>query len=107
MTFGSLLRPPPRRRFARRIAAAFCIALFMVPLTPGRVEAFPCGNPSGGRTLSSYVSPDDCPRPARPQREKRVAGEPNLVSLAVFVAAVAGVLLIPINYSRRGDGEPE
>jgi hypothetical protein len=107
MTFGSLLRPPPRRRFARRIAAAFCIALFTVLLTTARAEAYPCGNPSGGRTLSSYVSPGDCPGPAKPQPEKRAAGEPNLVSLALFVAVVAGVLMIPINYSRRGDGEPE
>jgi hypothetical protein len=48
---------------------------------------------------------DDCRRPEPPRRTERA--EPNLLSLAVFVAALFGVLLIPINYKRRGDPNPE
>jgi hypothetical protein len=101
MTFDSTVRPPPRRRSARRIAAALCIALFVLPLSAGRAEAYPCSYASGARILSS-----DC-APPPPKAKKRMAGEPNLVSLALFVAAVVGVLLIPVGYSRQGAGDPE
>jgi hypothetical protein len=101
MTLHSTVRPPPRRRSVRRIAAAFAIALFVLPLSAGRVEAYPCGYADGGRIVSS-----DC-APPRPKPKKKMAGEPNVVSLALFVAALAGVLLIPIRYYRTGSGDPE
>jgi hypothetical protein len=98
---GSPLRPPPRRRFAQRTASAFCIALLALPFAAARAEAYPCGYAGGGRVVSS-----DCPAPAKAKPVEK-PGEPNLVSLTLFVAAIVGVLLIPINYSRRGAGEPE
>jgi hypothetical protein len=101
MTLHSTVRPPPRRRSARRIAAALCIALFVLPLSAGRVEAYPCGYADGGRIVSS-----DCAPPKR-EPKKHMPGEPNVVSLAIFVAALAGVLLIPIKYYRTGTGDPE
>ena len=99
---SSTVRTPPRRRSARRIATAVCIALLALPLSPGPAEAYPCGYSDGTRIVSS-----DCPAPARPKRDEPRPGEPNLVSLAFFVAAVVGVLLIPIGYSRQGADEPE
>ena len=97
MTLGSPSRTPPRRRFAQRIASAFCIALLSLPLAAGRAEAYPCGSATGGRVISA-----DCPAPA-PAKPKPAArpGEPNLLSVAIFVVALVGVLVIPINYSRR------
>ena len=47
---------------------------------------------------------DDCRRSETPKPAERA--EPNLLSLAFFVAALFGVMLIPIGYSRRGDTEP-
>ena len=101
MTFDSTVRPPPRRRSVRRIAAALCIALFVLPLTAARVEAYPCGYADGGRIVSS-----DC-APPKPEPKRKMAGEPNVVSLAIFVLALAGVLLIPIKYYRTGTSDPE
>jgi hypothetical protein len=36
-----------------------------------------------------------------------VPGEPSVVSLALFVAALVGVLAIPITYYRTGAVDPE
>ncbi|MGH2921754.1 MAG: hypothetical protein ACRDKU_06800 [Gaiellaceae bacterium] len=101
MTSRSLLRPPPRRRPAGRIAAFLCILVLALPLGAGPAEAYPCGYADGGRVVSA-----DCPAPAKPKPVEK-PGEPNLVSLTLFVVAVVGVLLIPINYSRREPGDPE
>jgi hypothetical protein len=98
MTFGSTVRPPPRRRSARRTAAALCIALFVLPFAPGRVEAYPCSYAGGGPIVSA-----DCAPPKR-KPAKHVPGEANAVSLLVFVGALIGVLLIPIPYYRAGAG---
>ena len=104
MTSGSLMRTPPRRRFATRIAVAFCIAVLAISLGVGRAEAYPCGAPPSAPERG-MTQGDDCgrPKPAKPAER----AEPNLVSLAVFVAALAGVLLIPIKYKRRTDTDPE
>jgi hypothetical protein len=48
---------------------------------------------------------DDCRRPEPPRPAERA--EPNLLSLAMFVAVIFGVVLIPINYSRQRDPERE
>jgi hypothetical protein len=101
MTQRSTVRPPPRRRSARRTAAAFCIALALLPVSAGRVEAYPCSYTDGARIVSS-----DC-APPKPKPRKRVPGEPNVVSFAIFVAAVLGVLAIPITHYRPGATEPE
>jgi hypothetical protein len=101
MTFDSTVRPPPRRRSARRIAAAFLIALCLLAVSAGRAEAYPCSYSGGGRIVSS-----DC-APPKPEPAKHVPGEPNIVSLTIFVAALVGVLLIPVTYSRTGAGDPE
>ena len=101
MTFGSTVRTPPRRRSARRIAAAFLIALVLVCAAPGRVEAYPCNYAGGAR----IVSPDCAPPKPRPK--KRVPGEPSVLSLALFVAALVGVSAIPISYYRTGAPDPE
>jgi hypothetical protein len=101
MTLHSTVRPPPRRRSARRIAAALLITLLLAFVAPASVDAYPCSYTDGGRIVSS-----DC-APPRPRREKHKPGEPNVVSLALFVAALAGVLLIPITYSRQGTADPK
>ena len=105
MKFGSLLRTPPRRRFAWRIAAASCIALLALSLGIGRADAYPCGAPpSAPERGLAMAQADDCRRSETPQPAERA--EPNLVSLAFFVAALFGVMLIPIRYSKRGDTGP-
>jgi hypothetical protein len=101
MTTSSTVRTPPRRRSARRIVAAFAIALALLPISAGRVEAYPCSYMDGARILSS-----DCAPPKR-EPKKHVPGEPNVVSLALFVAALLGVLAIPITYSRQGTADPK
>jgi hypothetical protein len=101
MTLGSTVRTPPRRRSARRISAAFLIALVLACVAPARVDAYPCSYTGGGRIVSS-----DC-APPKPRQAKHKPGEPNVVSLALFVAALAGVLLIPITYSRQGTADPK
>ena len=106
MKIGSLLRTPPRRRFVLRIASASCIALLAISLGVGQADAYPCGVPPTAPERGLAVTQgDDCRRPEPPRRTERA--EPNLLSLAVFVAALFGVLLIPINYKRRGDPNPE
>jgi len=106
MKIGSLLRTPPRRRFALRIASASCIVLLAISLGVGQADAYPCGvPPSAPERELAMTQGDDCRRPEPPRRTERA--EPNLLSLAVFVATLFGVLLIPINYKRRGDPNPE
>ena len=90
-----------RRRSARRIAAAFCIALFVLPFVPGRVEAYPCAYVGGGPIVST-----DC-APPKPKTKKHVPGEANALSLVIFVGALIGVLLIPVSYYKTGAGGPE
>jgi hypothetical protein len=101
MTYGSTVRPPPRRRSARRIAAALCIALFVLPFLPGRVEAYPCAYVGGEPIVSA-----DCAPPKR-KPARHVPGEANAVSLLIFVGALVGVLLIPVSYFKTGAGAPE
>jgi hypothetical protein len=101
MRHASTVRPPPRRRSARRIAAAFCIALFVLPFLPGRVEAYPCAYAGGDRIVSA-----DCAPPKR-KPAKHIPGEANAVSLVIFVGALIGVLLIPVSYYKTGAGSPE
>jgi hypothetical protein len=101
MTLGSTVRTPPRRRSARRTAAALLITLLLACVAPASAEAYPCSYTGGGRIVSS-----DC-SPPKPRRGKHKPGEPNVVSLALFVAALAGVLLIPITYSRQGTADPK
>ena len=101
MTFGSTVRQPPRRRSARRTAAAFCIALFVLAFLPGRVEAYPCAYVGGEPIVSA-----DCAPPKR-KRARHVPGEANALSLVIFVGALVGVLLIPVSYYRTGTDGPE
>jgi hypothetical protein len=99
MTFGSLLRTPPRRRFAhRRIAALLCMALLAVPVGAAPAEAYPCGE-RAARSLTA-AGGAECEAPAKPKRKAKT-GEPNMVSLAVFVAVIFGALALPLNNSRR------
>jgi hypothetical protein len=96
MTFGSLSRTPPRRLSARRrIAAVLCVSLLFLSVGAAPAGAYPCGA-KAARTLTAA----DCEAPAKPKRKAKT-GEPNMVSLAVFVAVIAGVLVIPLNSSRR------
>ena len=78
----------------------FLAALSLFAFTPTPVAAYPCGSAQGGRVASS-----DCPAPAKSKPKRKQAGEPNLLSLTVFVVALAAVLVIPINYARRSPGE--
>ena len=104
MKSGSLMRTPPRRRFAWRIAAAFCIACLALSVGTGRANAYPCGaSPSAPER--GVAQGEDCRRLEQPKPAERA--EPNLLSLAVFVAALFGVLLIPINYKRRAEPDDE
>jgi hypothetical protein len=106
MKIGSLLRTPPRRRFALRIATASCIALLAISFGVGRADAYPCGAPpSAPERGLAMAQADDCRTRQSPKPAERA--EPNLLSLAIFVAVIFGVLLIPINYSRQRDLEPE
>jgi hypothetical protein len=106
MKIGSLLRTPPRRRFALRIATASCIALLAMSLGVGRADAYPCGAPPSAPDRGlAMAQGDDCRTRQAPKPAERA--EPNLLSLAIFVAVIFGVLLIPINYSRQRDLEPE
>ena len=98
----STVRTPPRRRSARRIAAAWAIALALLPVSAGRVEAYPCSYTGGGRVVSS-----DCAAPSKPKPKKHVPGEPNALSLTIFVAALLGVLAVPITYYKTGASYPE
>ena len=94
------MRTPPCRRFAWRIAAGSCIALVVLSLGIGRADAYPCGAPpSAPERGLAMTQGEDCRRLEQPKPAERA--EPNLLSLAVFVAALFGVLLIPINYKRR------
>jgi hypothetical protein len=102
MKIGSLLRPPPRRRFALRIVTALCVCLLAFSFGVGRADAYPCGAPpSASERGLAMAQGDDCRRQEPPKPTERA--EPNLLSLAIFVAVIFGVLVIPINYSRRGD----
>ena len=106
MTSGSLMRTPPRRRFASRIAAAFCIACLALSFGSGRADAYPCGaSPSAPERGVAMNQGEDCRRLEQPKPAERA--EPNLLSLAIFVAALFGVLLIPINYKRRAGPDDE
>ena len=106
MTSGSLMRTPPRRRFASRIAAASCIVCLALSFGTGRADAYPCGvSPSAPERGVAMTQGEDCRRLEQPKPTERA--EPNLLSLAVFVAALFGVLLIPINYKRRTDPDDE
>ena len=106
MKSGSLMRMPPRRRFASRIAAAFCIVILALSLGVGQADAYPCGAPpSPPERGLAMTQGQDCRRLEPPKPAERA--EPNLLSLAVFVAALFGVLLIPINYKRRTGPDDE
>ena len=109
MTSGSLMRTPPRRRFASRIAAAFCIACLMLSFGAGRADAYPCGAPpappSAPERGLSVTQGEDCHRLEQPKPTERA--EPNLLSLAIFVAGLFGVLLIPLNYKKRTGPDDE
>jgi hypothetical protein len=101
MTSRSTVRTPPRRRSARRIAAVFLLALIVMCATPGRLDAYPCNYAGGARIVNS-----DC-APPKPRPKKRVPGEPSVLSLTLFVAALVGVLAVPITYYRTGAVDPE
>jgi hypothetical protein len=106
MKSGSLMRTPPRRRFAWRIAAASCIAFLALSLGSGRADAYPCGAPPSAPERGLAVTQaDDCRRSEPPKPTERA--EPNLLSLAIFVAALLGVMLVPINYKRRAGSDDE
>ena len=106
MKTGSLLRTPPRRRFALRIATASCIAVLAMSLGVGAADAYPCGAPPTVPERGLVMTQgDDCRRPEPPRPAERA--EPNLLSLTIFVAALVGVLLIPINYKRRGSPDSD
>ena len=106
MKSGSLMRPPPRRRFASRIAAASCIACLVLSFGTGRADAYPCGvSPSAPERGVALNQGEDCHRLEQPKPAERA--EPNLLSLAVFVAALFGVLLIPLNYKKRTGPDDE
>ena|SRR5918994_1748459 len=106
MKSGSLMRTPPRRRFAWRIAAAFCIACLALSFGTGRADAYPCGAPpSTPERGLAMAQGEDCRRLEQPKPAERA--EPNLLSLAVFVAALFGVLVVPINYKRRAGPDDE
>jgi hypothetical protein len=106
MTSGSLMRTPPRRRLASRIAAASCIACLALSFGNGRADAYPCGaSPSAPERGVAMTQGEDCRRLEQPKPAERA--EPNLLSLAIFVAGLFGVLLIPINYKRRAGPDDE
>jgi len=48
---------------------------------------------------------EDCRRLEQPKPTERA--EPNLLSLAIFVAGLFGVLLIPLNYKKRTGPDDE
>lgn len=48
---------------------------------------------------------DECRSPESAKRAERA--EPNLLSLAIFVAGLFGVLLIPVKYNRRAGPDDE
>ena len=99
------MRMSPRRWFAWRIAAVSSIVVLALSLGIGRADAYPCGAPpSAPERGLAMPQGDDCRRSETPQPAERA--EPNLVSLAFFVAALFGVMLIPIRYSKREDTEP-
>ncbi len=106
MKSGSLMRTPPRRRFAWRIAAASSIVFLALSLGIGRADAYPCGGPPSAPECGlTMTQGEDCRRLEQPRPAER--GEPNLLSLAIFVAGLFGVLLIPINYKRRAGSDDE
>ena len=106
MKSGSLMRTPPRRRFAWRIAAASCIALLALSLGIGRADAYPCADPPSASERGLVLTQgEDCRRLEQPKPAERA--EPNLLSLAIFVAGLFGVLLVPINYKRRAGPDDE
>ena len=49
---------------------------------------------------------EDCRRLEQPKPAEERA-EPNLLSLAIFVAGLFGVLLIPLNYKKRTGPDDE
>jgi hypothetical protein len=106
MKSGSLMRTPPRRRFAWRIAAASCIAFLALSFGIERADAYPCGAPpSAPERGLAMTSGEDCRRLEEPKPAERA--EPDLLSLTIFVAGLFGVLLIPINYKRRAAPDDE
>lgn len=71
------------------------MSLLLLSVGTGPAGAYPCGA-KAPRALTAV----DCEAPAKPKRKAKT-GEPTMVSLAVFVAVIFGVLAIPLNNSRR------
>jgi hypothetical protein len=76
------------------------MALLAVPVGAAPAEAYPCGE-RAARSLTA-AGGAECEAPAKPKpKRKAKTGEPNVVSLAVFVAVIVGALALPLNNSRR------
>jgi hypothetical protein len=93
-------------RTARAVAAACFAAGALAAAAPPPAAAYPCGDGAAvaaqGRHLTA-VPADECRSPEtlrRTKRPARASKRGSVSTLAVFVLAIAGALLIPI--SRNG-----
>jgi hypothetical protein len=100
-------------RNARALAAACLATGVLAAAVPQPAAAYPCGDAAAsaaqGRHLTAVPS-DECRSPETRRRAKpaaRSSKRGSISTLAVFVLAIAGALLIPI--SRNGlphSGDP-
>jgi hypothetical protein len=106
MSIGSLRVQPRRGAWgigSRRAtaAAAACLAMlgFVLAVSP-EAAASPCGDGPAQVSPDQCAGPESVRRDGEPRREK----SSDIRSLAVFVLAVAGALLIPIGRGGAAHG---
>jgi hypothetical protein len=110
MTSIFSLRSPPLRRWAHG-KVLLALTVFIIALTalaaPPPAAAYSC---SAGESRTPATRVDDCRRPVKPAKKKRVteakeAGRIGVTPLVLLLLALGGTLALPIGFDRMSRKE--
>jgi hypothetical protein len=107
MHCGTPGRTPPRRpAFVGRLILLVLLLVMTLAVWAGPAASYPCGEPSGTRTLAGHVvkgGEKQCESPGPFKRR----GNADPLSFAFFIGIVAAFVLIPVALGRRQEQPPE
>ena len=105
MHCGTPGRTPPRRpAFVGRLVRLVLLLLVTLTISVGPASSYPCGTPSGTRTVSGNTAKETQCGPSGSFKRR---GNADPLSFAFFIGIIAAVVLVPVTLGRRQDLPPE